>query len=74
MCAHIYADGQLVWGVFKEVRRPQAALVQDLIAGVLHPDLFSMPELIGDASSMGQVGAHSFHVFYLRYQMVFIVV
>ncbi|CAN0388651.1 unnamed protein product, partial [Ectocarpus sp. 8 AP-2014] len=38
---------EVVWGVFKEVRRPQLPLVQNLVSAVLHPSLLAMPELTG---------------------------
>lgn len=36
---------QAVFGVFKEVRRPQVSLVGDLVSAVLHPTLMGMAEL-----------------------------
>ncbi|CAM9393468.1 unnamed protein product [Ectocarpus sp. 6 AP-2014] len=38
---------EVVWGVFKEVRRPQLPLVRNLVSAVLHPSLLAMPELTG---------------------------
>lgn len=47
---------QLVWDVFKEVRRPQLPLVRNLIYGVLHPVLLAMPELNGIPALPKKVG------------------
>ncbi|CBJ49268.1 expressed unknown protein [Ectocarpus siliculosus] len=38
---------EVVWGVFKEVRRPQLPLVRNLVSAVLHPSLLAVPELTG---------------------------
>ncbi|CAM9835777.1 unnamed protein product [Ectocarpus sp. 13 AM-2016] len=38
---------EVVWGVFKEVRRPQLPLVRNFTSAVLHPSLLAMPELTG---------------------------
>lgn len=45
----------MVWGAFKEVRRPQLSLVRDLISGVLHPVALAMPELIDARVFPGKV-------------------
>lgn len=42
---HHHHHHQVVFDVFKEVRRPQPPLVRDFVSAVLHPTLLGMPEL-----------------------------
>lgn len=61
-CYFTYASAcryQAVWSVFREVRRPQAPLVRDLVSGVLHPVLLSMPELNGEIALSNKVCTES---------------